>query len=95
MREGHTQCAQPADPTDPGDAADLGGPQGLEIRLDVACALNIRGIPIVNTIRGRASSNSFGVEIAAKFVVNLTRYGYDGRALRRDFGRFSDVAELA
>lgn len=28
MREGHTQCSQPADPTDPGDAADLGIPQG-------------------------------------------------------------------
>jgi hypothetical protein len=95
MREGHTQCSQPADPTDPGDAADLGIPQGLKIRLDVACALNLRGIPIANTIRGRASSNSFAVEIAAKFVVNLTRYGYDERALRRDFGRFSDAAELA
>jgi hypothetical protein len=31
MREGHTQCSQPAHPTDPGDAADLGIPQGLEI----------------------------------------------------------------
>jgi hypothetical protein len=39
MHEGHTQCSQPADPTDPGDAADLGIPQGLEIRLDVAVRL--------------------------------------------------------
>jgi hypothetical protein len=39
MREGLTQCSQPADPTDPGDAADLGIPQGLEIRLDVAVRL--------------------------------------------------------
>jgi hypothetical protein len=46
-------------------------------------------------MRGCASSNSFGVEIVAKFVVNLTRYGYDRRALRRDFGRFSDVTGLA
>jgi hypothetical protein len=58
MREGHTQCSQPADPTDPGDAADLGIPQGLEIGLDVARALNLRGIPTANTIRDRASSNS-------------------------------------
>jgi len=94
MREGHTQCPQPADPTDPGDAADLGIPQGLEIRMDVACALDHRGIPITNTIRGCGSSNSFCVEIAAKFVVNLTQYGYDRRALRRDFGRSSDVAGL-
>jgi hypothetical protein len=83
MHEGHTQCSRPADPTDPGDAADLGIPQGLEIRLDVACTLNLRGIPIANTIRGCASSNSIDVEIATKFVVNLTRYGYDGSALRR------------
>jgi hypothetical protein len=94
MREGHTQCSQPADRTDPGDAADLGIPRGFEIGLDVACALDLRGIPIANTIRGRVSSNSFGVEIAAKFVVNLTQYGYDRRALRRDFGRSSDVAGL-